>query len=202
MMSSNSEPGRQRVRAPRPEEAERGAQSGGQPSEQAEPVIVAARGVLEAGGGRAIVMTEQAYVLLLQIIAEHAPHILKYAFYDLGYRAGIDLMRTLPERAADPEATFRHLVEQYTRAGYGTIAVTHFDLAAPEARLSGTELFEAGLAPKTGIFRTPRAVDHYSRGMFAGFLSELLTREVICEEVACEFRGDPACEFIILPFQE
>jgi len=160
------------------------------------------KGVLELRGGRVIVMTERAYILLLQVMYEHAPHVLKYAFYDMGYRAGIDMRAALAERADDPERVFEGFVEQYTQAGYGNLEITHFDLAAPEVRLSGTDLFEAGLAPKAGIYRTPRVVDHYSRGMLAGFMSELLKREVVCEEVACQFRGDPRCEFVILPFQE
>lgn len=160
------------------------------------------RGVLEVHGGRVIVMTEQAYILLLQVLNEHAPEAMKYAFYDMGYRAGIDIMAAVAERPSDPETAFRHFVEQYTQAGYGNLEVTYFDLAAPEALLSGTNLFEAGLAPKAGIYRSPRAVDHYSQGIFAGFLSELLKREVVCEEVACQFRGDPRCKFVVLPFQE
>lgn len=161
----------------------------------------AAGGILRASSGRAIAMTEQAYILLLQVIHEHAPHIIKYAFYDMGYRAGLELMASLGERAADPEAAFRHFVELFSESGYGQLEVLHFDLAAPEARLRGTNLFEAGLVGEADIYRTPRAVDHYSRGMFAGFMSELLQREVVCEELACQFRGDPACDFIVLPFQ-
>ena len=158
-------------------------------------------GVLVVRGGRVIVMTEQAYILLLRIIHEHAPHIIKYAFYDMGYRAGIEIMADLTESGIAPEEAVRHFVERYVQAGYGDLAVTHFDPAAPEARLSGANLFEAGLAPKAGIYRTPRVVDHYTRGMFAGFMSELLKREVVCEEIACQFRGDPRCEFVVLPFQ-
>lgn len=160
-----------------------------------------AQGVLQFRGGRAIIMTEPAYIFLLQVLHEHAPHILKYAFYDMGYRAGLDLMATPDVADGDREATFRHFIEQYSQGGYGDIEIVHFDLAAPEVRLLGRNLFEAGLAPKAGIFRTPRSVDHYSRGMFAGFISELLKREVVCEEIACQFRGDPCCEFVVLPFQ-
>ncbi len=161
-----------------------------------------ARGVLELRGGRVIVMTEAAYVLLLQVLHEHAPHTLKYAFYDMGYRAGIDIMAALEIAEGHEEMALRRFVEQFTQAGYGAIEITHLDLSTPEVRLQGDNLFEAGLAPTAGIYRTPRAVDHYSRGMFAGFVSELLKREVVCEEVACQFRGDPHCEFVVLPFQE
>lgn len=161
-----------------------------------------AQGVLQLRGSRAIVMTEQAYGLMLQIVHEHAPHILKYAFYDMGYRAGIDIMAGQDVKRGDAEVTFRRFVEQFMQAGYGTLEVTHFDLAPPEVRLRGQNLFEAGLAPTVGIYRGPRAVDHYSRGMFAGFTSELLKREVVCEEIACQFRGEPYCEFVVLPFQE
>ena len=169
--------------------------------ERAGGVAEQSMGVLEVRGSRVIVMTEQAYILLLRIIHEHAPHIIKYAFYDMGYRAGVDMMAGLTESALAPADAMRRFVERYAQAGYGDLSVTHFDLAAPEARLSGVNLFEAGLASRAGIYRTPRAVDHYTRGIFAGFMSDLLKREVVCEEVACQFRGDPRCEFVVLPFQ-
>lgn len=159
-------------------------------------------GELRLRGGRAIVMAEEAYILLLQIIHEHAPHILKYAFYDMGYRAGVDLVAGFGGDGETPEAIFRQFVAQYAQTGYGDLTVDAFDLSLPEARLSGHNLFEAGLAGKTGIYHTPRVVDHYSRGLFAGFMSELLKREVVCEEITCQFRGDARCEFVVLPFQE
>lgn len=157
-------------------------------------------GVLMLGQARVILMTESAYNLMLQVIHEHAPHIVKYAFYDMGYRAGQQLVESLKARADDPEKAFRHFVETYQQAGYGNIEVTSFDLEKLEVTLRGTKLFESGLAQEAGIYRSPRTVDHYSRGMLAGFLSALLSREVVCEEMACEFRGDGACEFVILPY--
>ncbi len=157
-------------------------------------------GRLGLGDSRVVLMTEQAYAFLLQVINEHAPQAIKYAFYDMGYRVGQELMGTLKDRADDPERAFKYFVETFRQAGYGDITVTSFDLSKPEARLRGTNLFESGLAKQSGIYRSPRTVDHYSRGMFAGFMSVLLGREVVCEEMACEFRGDGACEFIILPF--
>lgn len=202
-MSANREP----MRGPTKGQAGAGTAasqgSGGRKVEDsaAELGLSYARGILQFRGGRAVVMTEEAYVLLLQILYEHAPHILKYAFYDMGYRAGLDIMAGLDDHGGDAEMAFRAFVRQFTHAGYGHIEVVHFDLDAPEVRLRGHNLFEAGLAPKTGIYRTPRSVDHFSRGMFAGFVSELLKREVVCEETACQFRGDPACEFVVLPFQ-
>jgi predicted hydrocarbon binding protein len=161
--------------------------------------LQAANGELMIGGARAILMTEDAYALLLRVIHEHAPHVVKYAFYDMGFRSGRVMMESLAQRASDPEAAFRYFVEMYRQTGYGDLEVTSFDLSKPEATLRGTNLFEAGLVGKTGIYRSPRTVDHYTRGMFAGFLSSLAGREVICEELACQFRGDPACEFVVLP---
>jgi predicted hydrocarbon binding protein len=157
-------------------------------------------GMLTLGNVRVVVMTEAAYVFLLRVIHEHAPHVVKYAFYDMGYRAGVDMMGTLQERARDPEGAFRYFVETYRQAGYGDIGVEGFDLSRQEALVRGRNLFEADVARKSGIYRSPRVVDHYSRGMFAGFMSSLLGREVICEETKCQFRGDEQCEFVILPF--
>ena len=158
-------------------------------------------GKLLLGESRAILMTEQAYVFLLQVIHEQAPQIVRYAFYDMGYRTGQQLMDTLSARAESPEQALRLFVETYRQAGYGDIEVVSLDLAKPEAVLRGTDLFESGLAAKAGIYRSKRAVDHYSRGMLAGFLSVLVGKEVVCEEMACEFRGDPACEFVVMAFQ-
>ncbi|MBI2953846.1 MAG: hypothetical protein HYY30_06000 [Chloroflexi bacterium] len=159
-------------------------------------------GTLTLGPSRVVLMTDQAYAFLLRVIHENAPHVIKYAFYDMGYRVGEQLMETLKERAQDPEKAFRYFVETYRQAGYGNIEVTSFDLSKPEATLRGSNLFESRLARGADIYRSPRSVDHYSRGMFAGFLSVLLGKEVVCEEMTCEFRGDEACEFVILPFAE
>lgn len=158
-------------------------------------------GELRLGSARVILMTEQAYVFLLQVIHEHAPQIVKYAFYDMGYRTGEQLVEGLREQAESPEQAFRHFVEAYNQAGYGDIEVVSLDLGKPEAILRGRNLFEAGLAGRAGIYRSERTVDHYSRGMLAGFLSALVGKEVICEEMACQFRGDAACEFVAMARQ-
>jgi predicted hydrocarbon binding protein len=156
-------------------------------------------GVLSLGSVRSVLMTDQAYMFLLRVIHENAPHVVKYAFYDMGFRTGEQLMGTLQTQAQDPVQAFRYFVETFKQAGYGNIEVVSFDLSKPEATLRGTNLFESGLAKEAGIYRTPRAADHYSRGMLAGFISKLLGKEVICEEMACEYRGDAACEFVLLP---
>lgn len=173
-----------------------------QPSEQPIQEMLSSRdGILTIGQGRAVVVTEASYVFLMKVIQEHAPHILKYAFYDMGYRVGQELMGAVQERAENPEAAFRRLVEIYEQSGYGNLEVSLFDLDQPEARLLGVDLFETSVARKADIFRSPRCVCHYSRGIFSGFLSNLLGREVVCEELSCQFRGEERCEFVVLPFE-
>jgi predicted hydrocarbon binding protein len=166
-----------------------------------EELLQSSEGVLRLRTTRAVLMTQAAYAFMMEVLREHAPHALKYAFYDMGYRMGDDLMGALSDRAEDPEGAFRYLVETYRQAGYGNLEVLHFDMGRPEARLAGTNLFETAVAEQSGVYRTPRCVDHYSRGMFAGFMSKLLGAEVACEEVTCEFRGDERCEFLVLPFR-
>ncbi len=163
--------------------------------------LEAENGALLLPPARVIIMSESAYTFLLKVIHEQSPHIVKYTFYDMGYRAGEQLMQTQTQRAKYPEMAFRYFVETYKQSGYGNVEVVSFDLSRPEAVLRGTNLFESDVAERAGIYRSPRTVDHYSRGMFAGFMSVLLGREMICEEMTCEFRGDPACEFLILPLE-
>ncbi len=157
-------------------------------------------GILKVGGVRAFVMTESAFVFLQRVIYEQIPELIKYGFYDMGYRAGVDLAETASQLKVTPDEAFRRLVETYKQAGYGEIEVVEFDLAKPQARLLGRNLLEASAARESKIYPTPRAVDHYSRGMLAGLFSRLLAQEVICEEVKCQYRGDEYCEFVVLPF--
>ncbi|MGE5620009.1 MAG: V4R domain-containing protein [Sphingomonadaceae bacterium] len=172
-----------------------------QPTERSEESIRSLEGTLTVESVRSVAMTEAAYVFLMRVLHEHAPHVIRYAFYDMGFRVGEQLMAAYPVGVAGPERAFRQLVDNYKLMGYGDLEVVHFDLREPEARLTGTNLFETAVAIRSGVYRTPRCVDHYSRGMFAGFLSKLLDREVVCEEVACQFRGDERCEFVVLPFE-
>ena len=166
-----------------------------------EELLRSSEGVLSLQATRAVLMTQAAYAFMMGVLREHAPHALKYAFYDMGYRMGEDLMGALADRVEDPEGAFRYLVETYRQAGYGNLEVRHFDIGRPEVRLAGTNLFEVATARQAGVYRGPRCVDHYSRGMFAGFMSKLLGEEVACEEIACQFRGDERCEFLVLPFK-
>ncbi|MGQ9675004.1 MAG: hypothetical protein ACUVX1_05000 [Chloroflexota bacterium] len=159
------------------------------------------QGVLILRGVRAAILPLPAFALLLQVIYEHAPEIIKYAFYDMGYRAGFALMEGVGELRQDPERAFRALVENYQRMGYGELEGLEFDLSRPEARLQGQRLFETEMAKMAGVYRSPRATSHYTCGMLAGFVSCLLGREVVCEEVLSEFRGDGVSEFVILPLQ-
>ena len=166
---------------------------------QAMAAMSSANGVLRVGSVRAMVMTESAFGFIQRVMYEQMPEFMVYGFYEMGYRAGIDLSETIRGAGAAEEA-FRAFVENYRQFGYGDIEVVEFDFSKPEALLRGRNLIEANLARTSGIFRTPRTVDHYSRGMFAGLFSKLLGKEVICEELACQYRGDPACEFSVLGF--
>ncbi|TAK34507.1 MAG: hypothetical protein EPO21_09440 [Chloroflexota bacterium] len=163
-------------------------------------ILTTEKGILHLGPTRAVVMTESAFVFLLRVLHENAPHILKYALYDMGYRAGNQMASARPSQSETPEESFHLLVETYKQAGYGNLEVLEYDLSVPRARLRGTHLLESSAACEADIYRSPRAVDHYTRGMLAGLMSNTLGHQVVCEEIACEFRGDPACEFVILPF--
>lgn len=157
-------------------------------------------GVLRVGAARAVLMTESAFVFLQRVLHENMPELSRYGFYEMGYRAGLDLSKAFEPALSTSEAAFRAAVRAYQQAGYGRIEVVHFDIAKPEARLIGHDLLEAAAARHAGIHRSPRCVDHYSRGMLAGLFSRVLGKQVICEELRCEYRGDDACEFVILGY--
>lgn len=164
-----------------------------------EEVLKSQDGVLTVAGARAVVFTAGAFTDIVRVLHEHSPHVLKYALYDMGYRTGESLVESLSVDYESPKKAFVNLVETYKQSGYGDIEVKEFDPEEPRARIVGTNLFESGLAADSGVFRTPRAADFYSRGMFAGFMSKLFGKEIICEELKCQFRGDDKCEFVVMP---
>ncbi len=164
------------------------------------PIVRMDGGVLRMGATRSVLVTESAFTFMQQVIHEQMPEFINYGLYEMGYRAGVDISSNVRGSRERRETAFRKFIEMYRQAGYGNLEVVHFDLRKPEALLRGHDLIETQAARESGIFRSPRAVDHYSRGMFAGLFSRLLGKEVICEELRCEYRGDPACEFSVLAF--
>lgn len=164
-----------------------------------EDTLQLSEGEIRVGQARAILLTESAFVYLQRVIHEQMPELVKYGFYEMGFRAGIDLSKRSPGDRGKEES-FRSAVAAYRQSGYGDMEVVSYDLEKPEIRLRGHNLLESSAARQSGVYPTPRAVDHYSRGLFAGLASQLLGKEVICEEMTCEFRGDPSCEFTLLPF--
>lgn len=163
-------------------------------------IISTKDGVLQVGSSRMILLSAKAYVYLVQSVYEHAPHATKFLLYNVGYRAGQEFMGSIHGMASDKADLMRYAVKTFEQAGYGDFELMEFDLQRPYVRIRGKNLFEASLAEEMGVYRSPRAVDHYSRGMFAGFFSQLLGQEVVCEEMECRARGDDACEFVIMPF--
>jgi predicted hydrocarbon binding protein len=159
-------------------------------------------GVLSIGSTRTILFSSKAFVFLAKSIYRHAPQAVKFLFYDAGYRTGEEFVSTLAQASDDKEELMQYAVEFFKQAGYGNFELAEFDLGRPYVRIVGTNLFEASLADEIGIFRTPRTVDHYSRGMFAGFFSQLLGIEVVCEEMSCQAKGDEVCTFVVMPFVE
>ncbi|MBI5531705.1 MAG: hypothetical protein HY898_03245 [Deltaproteobacteria bacterium] len=163
-------------------------------------ILSAEAGQLKVGTARAMVMTETAFNVLQQVISEQTPEFLVYGFYEMGYRVGLDIAASSALEADAPEDAFRVCVDTYRKSGYGEVEVVEFDIREPSARLRGTNLLEAAAARGGSMVRSPRAICHYSRGMFAGLFSRILGKEVVCEELACEYRNDPCCEFTVLAF--
>lgn len=163
-------------------------------------VIDTKEGILTVGPARKMLFSAQAYIYLVRSIYQHAPHAVKYLLYDVGYQTGLQYMSSLANLSVDMETLVRLGISTFTQAGYGHFELVEYDLDQRYIRIIGKNLFEASLSNEIGIYRTPRTVDHYSRGMFAGLFSKLLGEEVVCEEMRCEARGEEACEFVVMPF--
>lgn len=147
-----------------------------------------------------ILLSASGYTFLIRSIYDHAPHALRLILYEVGYSTGDELMSNLRGLSEDKGALMRYAVETFKQAGYGDFEIVEFDLEKPYVRIHGKNLFETSLMEEMGVYRGDRVVDNYSRGMFAGCFSQLLGTEVVCEELACQSRGEDSCEFVIMPY--
>ena len=97
----------------------------------------------------------------------------------------------------DPRDQLFVLLEDLARGGFGTFELLELDLDAGQALVRGQNLFESAIASGLAWARTPRCVDNYCSGRLAGYLTAILRRPATGEEILCEARGDPFCQFAL-----
>jgi predicted hydrocarbon binding protein len=133
-------------------------------------------------------------------IKEHAPHTLKHVLYDSGYRAGTAVALKTQSLYTDPEEWLLALINEMKSIGLGNMELVSFDPSDGRVRLRCYDSFQSAIAEEQGaLYRSPQVNCDLLRGIFAAFVSAVLEKEIICEEMDCQSIGGKYCEFLAMP---
>ena len=159
------------------------------------------RGEVWTAGERVVFFPVRGYQMMLNEIYAASPDLVRHIVYRSGFVLGASIAAQVRELYPDPRDRLFVLLEDLARGGFGTFELLALDLEAGWAEVRGYDLFEAAIAPGLAWARTPRSVDNYCSGRLAGYLTAIFGRSVVCEEVFCQARGDPHCQFVITAHQ-
>lgn len=155
---------------------------------------------LKIAGRRALLFPQEMYASLLMSVREHAPHALKHVLYDAGYQSGLHTARKARALYANVEECLRFLFEELTNAGFGRVELDSLDLTVARVEIRCYNSFQVSVTNAFGqLYRSPQVICDLLRGIFTAYLSVLLDREIICEEISCQSVGGDYCEFLALP---
>jgi ABC-type sugar transport system substrate-binding protein len=163
----------------------------------AERLLQVRRGEVWTAGERVVFFPVRGYQLMLNEIHAASPDLLRHIVYRSGFVLGERIAAQVNEIYPDPHDCLFVLMEDLARGGFGRFELVELDLDLGQATIRGHNLFEATLAPELDWVRTPRCVDTYCSGRLAGYLTAIVQQPTDCEEICCEARGDPYCEFAL-----
>jgi len=173
-------------------------------SAQPKEEIVSREGnILKIAGRRAVLLPQEIYASMMISIREHAPHALKHVLYDAGYQSGLYTARKARALYPNAEECLRFLLVEVMNMGFGKTELVSLDLSRATARIRCYDSFQVTVANEYGrLYRSPQVICDLLRGVFAAYLSVLLKKEIICEEMSCQSVEGSCCEFLALPLPQ
>jgi len=158
---------------------------------------------LKIAGRRAILLPQETFASLLMSVREHAPHALKHVLYDVGYRSGSYLARKARVLYSETEECLQLLLEEIKNEGLGKVELVSYDLSGGKAKIRCYDSFQVAAVKEYGyLYRTPQVICDLLRGIFAAYLTVLMDKEIICEEMSCQSVEGNYCEFLALPLPQ
>ena len=123
--------------------------------------------------------------------------------YYLGFEAGISFAKSFDDIAKrlginDKLQFLKDVgVDLFKCLGYGVIKIIRLERNPPYVMVRVYNNFECELCIDECTSKEP--CSHFVRGMIAGALTELMGVQMLAKEIACIAKGDPYCEFEVIP---
>jgi hypothetical protein len=155
---------------------------------------------IRVAGERAIVLTTNAFGIMLKTIYNYAPYLLEQVLYESTYYSGtIGYDKVKAKFNDSAREILDDLLETTNRLGNIRYEIMEFDDRNKKAVIRGYGSYMADIFRKNNLFNSPKASCASARGRLAAYFTKAWGEEMACEEMKCEAFGDDYCEFILLP---
>lgn len=158
-----------------------------------------ASSALTMGGSRAIVLSLEGLRGLLVNLRERMGSGAEAILYFSGFEVGREWCKkysAMSERLGirDVRGKAYLAADMFMSTGYGAVEILKFEEGHPYVLVRIHRCAECELGRGAG-----KPFSQFIRGALAGFASELLKQKMFAREDKCLARGDPYCEFEIVP---
>jgi predicted hydrocarbon binding protein len=154
---------------------------------------------ISIAGERAIVLSTNAYGILIKTIHEYAPHLLDHVLYESTYYSSLVEYDRVSKYYHNDRQIIEHLFDTITRLGNIRYEIIEFDTLNKRAVIRGYGSYMAEIFKDNELFTSPKVSCASGRGRLAAYFTKAWREEIVCEELKCEAYGDDYCEFLLLP---
>jgi predicted hydrocarbon binding protein len=153
---------------------------------------------IKMAGDRVVVISVNAYGLLLKTIHDYAPHLLGQVLYESAYYSSAIEYDRVSSYFSDSREIIEHLLRATNRIGNIRYEIIEFDAVNKRAKIRGYGSFMAELFVEQKLFNSPKVSCYSARGRLAAYFTKAWGEEIVCEEMQCEALNNDFCEFILL----
>lgn len=150
-------------------------------------------------GERAIVLSTNAYGILLKTIYDYAPHLLERVLYESTYYSSLLEYDKIKSHYNSKREIIEHLLNTIHRLGNIRYEIFEFDEVNKHAVIKAYGSYMAEIFLDNKLSTTPKTSCASGRGRLAAYFTKAWDEEIVCEELKCEAFGDEYCEFVLLP---
>lgn len=150
-------------------------------------------------GERAIVLSTNAFGILLQTIYKRVPELLGQVLYESAYYSGLMDYEKVSKYYHNCRDIIEHLLNTVNLLGNIRYEIIKYDEENMEAEIRGYDSYSAEIFEKYHLFKAPKVSCYSACGRLSAYFSKAWQTEITCEEMECEVLGDNYCTFILLP---
>jgi len=150
-------------------------------------------------GERAIVLSTNAFGILVKTIYDYAPHLLERVLYESTYYSSLLEYDKVESYYNSDRDIIGHLLNTVHRLGNIRYEIMEFDSVNKRAVVYAYGSYMAEIFKKNKLSTSPKTACASGKGRLAAYFTKAWGEEIVCEEMKCEAFGDEHCEFTLLP---